>query len=74
MNFDCYHFNCPPNAASVAKRWDEKEVKLLIQAYGDNHKALTKTKSGKKKVWETIFDNFINLCNKAEVKTSKTLV
>ena len=67
-----------PSESTEAKSkrcsWSNPEVKCLISAYKQHHNLLKATRSahGKKSVWESIMDEFIQLCREARIDTSKT--
>ena len=69
-----------PSESTEAKSkrcsWSNPEVKCLISAYKQHHNLLKAMRSahGKKSVWESIMDEFIQLCREAGIDTSKTLV
>ena len=69
-----------PSESTEAKSkrcsWSNPEVKCLISAYKQHQNSLKATRSahGKKSVWESIMDEFIQLCREAGIDTSKTLM
>jgi len=72
--------NSTPNITEKSKtsaknRWDEEEVRILIASYKEHYGRLKTTKSsrGKKSTWDLIYDEFIEQCTDAKIKTTKTL-
>lgn len=65
------------SASSSAKnRWENTEVKLLIEAYKQYCDRLKTAKSsrGKKTTWDLMYDCFIENCTEAKIRTTKTLI
>ena len=54
--------------------WSEVEVKCLIVAYKTHHAKLISTKStqAKKKIWDSIFQNFKECCEESNIQTEKS--